>query len=140
MPKKKNKKLDFSARSESASGFGRSLGASLSLAGLNSDNTDVQVKTNSEEKRSSKETSTAEDILGPLGPKRVLKLGISKKGRGGKTVTTLQVLAHSTEAARERLAKAMGKALGCRVWHEDGLLCLQGEQRERVEKWIKQQA
>ena len=140
MPKKKKKKLDFSANSGSASGFGRSLGANLALAGLNSGNTDTQAKTDSEKKRSGKEIPNTEDLLSPLGPKRVLKLGISKKGRGGKTVTTLQVLAHSTEVARERLAKAMGKALGCRVWHEDGLLCLQGEQRERVEKWIKQQA
>ena len=81
MPKKKKKKLDFSANSESASGFGRSLGANLALAGLNSDNTDVQAKTDSEKTRLGKETSTTEDILSPLGPKRVLKLGISKKGR-----------------------------------------------------------
>ena len=138
MAKKKKQKLDFTASSEYSSGFARTFGASLSEAGLQNSLPEKKMnptKINHQQSPSMQE----EDLLSPLGPKRVLKLAISKKGRGGKTVTTMQVLAHSTEIARERLAKAMGKALGCRVWHEDDLLCLQGEQRERVQKWVKKQ-
>ena len=138
MAKKKKQKLDFSASSECSKGFGKTFGVSLSEAGLQNSLPAEKInptKMNHQQSPSIQE----EDLLSPLGPKRVLKLAISKKGRGGKTVTTMQVLAHSTEIARERLAKAMGKALGCRVWHEDGLLCLQGEQRERVDKWVKEQ-
>ena len=139
MAKKKKQKLDLSSNSEYSSGFVKNLGAKLSEVGLENSLTVKKIdhmKMNDLQKSDPQE----EDLLSPLGPKRVLKLAISKKGRGGKTVTTLKVLAHSTEDARERLAKAMGKALGCRVWHEDGLLCLQGEQRERVETWVKQRA
>ena len=143
MAKKKKQKLDFSETAQSASGFGRGLGGALALAGFEAGSVaDTQPK---QDKQAKLETSKSkapkkDDVLSPLGPKRVLKLGISKKGRGGKTVTTLQVLAHSDETSRTRLAKALGKALGCRVWLEDDVLCLQGEQKERVEKWVKAQA
>ncbi|MAD60442.1 MAG: hypothetical protein CMH49_02865 [Myxococcales bacterium] len=138
MAKKKKQKLDLSANSEYSSGFGRTFGASLSEVGLQNSLPKKMNPTKNNHQQSP--SMQVEDLLSPLGPKRVLKLAISKKGRGGKTVTTVQVLAHSTEMARERLAKAMGKALGCRVWHEDGLLCLQGEQRERIDKWVTEQA
>ncbi len=138
MAKKKKQKLDFSETAQSTSGFGRGLGGALALAGFEAESVaDTQPK---QDKKAKLEISKKDDVLSPLGPKRVLKLGVSKKGRGGKTVTTLQVLAHSDETSRTRLAKAMGKALGCRVWLEDDVLCLQGEQKERVEKWVKAQA
>mgnify|MGYP001152453298 CR=1 FL=1 len=82
-------------------------------------------------------------LLSPLGPKRALKLAISKRGRGGKTVTTLKPVQSASESVCERLAQALGRALGCRAWlgegDEEGFICLQGDQRARVEAWVKAQ-
>ena len=84
-------------------------------------------------------TEDKASLLQPLGPQRVLKLAISKKGRGGKVVTTLQTIEQSDHQSREALGKVLGKALGCRVWREDSLLCLQGDQRDRVRSWVATQ-
>ena len=74
-----------------------------------------------------------------LGPQKNLKLALSKKGRGGKVVTTLQTRDSDQDSGRSQLAKQLGKALGCRVWVEDDHLCLQGDQRDRIRHWVNQQ-
>lgn len=62
-----------------------------------------------------------------LGDKLVVSR--SKKGRGGKTVTTI---AGVTESLREGLAHDLRKALGCGATVEDGLVVVQGDQTARV--------
>jgi len=78
-------------------------------------------------------------LLAPLGPQRALKLQVSSKGRGGKTVTSLKTLSSSSSEERARLAQAIAKGLGCRAWLEEEWLCLQGDQRERLRAWVAAQ-
>ena len=87
-----------------------------------------------------KETSESPQLVSQvLGPQKKLKLALSKKGRGGKVVTTLQTRNSDQDSGRSQLAKQLGKALGCRVWVEDDHLCLQGDQRDRIRHWVNQQ-
>jgi len=79
------------------------------------------------------------DLLSPIGARRPLRTSISKKGRGGKVVTQLLLLPESAQADRERLAKGVAKALGCRAWVEHDQLCLQGDRRERLTDWVNTQ-
>lgn len=83
--------------------------------------------------------SPKECVLKLLGPQKKLKLTLSKKGRGGKVVTLLQTLEMGDDSSRKRMAKQLGKALGCRVWIEEKKLCLQGDQRDRVRQWVDDQ-
>lgn len=131
--------------------LGGGLAGALSLAGFEpppeppSNTSLTQSAQSAQSKESLKAKRPAEEahLLSPLGPKRVLKLAISKRGRGGKTVTTLKPLKGATQEACERLAQALGRSLGCRAWlgegDEEGLICLQGDQRARVEGWVKAQ-
>ncbi len=63
-------------------------------------------------------------------PGRVV-LRREKKGRGGKTVTTLTRHGLSP-AALAPLAKGLRKALGCGATVEDDVVVLQGDQRDRA--------
>lgn len=83
--------------------------------------------------------TTPLNILSPLGPKRVLRLALIKKGRGGKMVTTLTTLEQSDEEARDRLVSSLSRALGCRGWREETLLYFQGDQRDRITHWVHEQ-
>lgn len=78
-------------------------------------------------------------LLAPLKFKGALRFTLSKKGRGGKMVTQLQMRSDCTAEEYEKFAKATAKALGCRAWCEGALLCLQGEQRERMINWVEAQ-
>lgn len=83
---------------------------------------------------------TAKGLLSALGPRRPLRLSLSKKGRGGKLVTLLTLVPESEDAERAWLAQAVGKALGCRAWVEGEQLYLQGDQRERLTAWVTAQS
>lgn len=72
-------------------------------------------------------TPVAEPPATNLGDKLVVSR--SKKGRGGKTVTTI---AGVTESLREGLAHDLRKALGCGATVEDELVVVQGDQTARV--------
>ncbi len=63
-----------------------------------------------------------------LGDKLVVSR--SKKGRGGKTVTTIAGVANA--AAREALAVELRRALGCGASVDDALVVVQGDQVARV--------
>jgi translation initiation factor 1 len=63
-----------------------------------------------------------------LGEKLVVSR--SKKGRGGKTVTTIAGV--PDEATREALALELRRALGCGASVDDGLIVVQGDQVPRV--------
>ena len=62
----------------------------------------------------------------------------SKKGRGGKTVTCVRGI-DANEAQLEDLAKAIRQALGCGSTVEEGEILVQGEQLDRVAKWLEAQ-
>ena len=89
--------------------------------------------------QSDKSESEQMTPISALGPKRQLKLAITRAGRGGKTVTTLKVSATASAEARALLVKTLGRQLGCRAWLEDDLLITQGDQRERIKKWVSDQ-
>ena len=59
-----------------------------------------------------------------------LHLQKSRKGRGGKTTTTIGGFPAGTSL--KSLAKELGKSLGCGAFVEDGLIVIQGDQRERL--------
>jgi len=59
-----------------------------------------------------------------------------RKGRGGKTVTTVSGL-ERLPAELERIAKAMRKALGCGSTVEEGIIVLQGDIVPRVQAWLQ---
>jgi translation initiation factor 1 len=63
-----------------------------------------------------------------LGEKLVVSR--SKKGRGGKTVTTIAGV--HDEAAREALALELRRALGCGASVDEALIVVQGDQVPRV--------
>ena len=69
-------------------------------------------------------------------PKLVLRM--ERKGRGGKTVTLIEQL-RADAAGRAALAKRVAKALGtgCRV--EDEALVVQGDVRDRLRTWLRDQ-
>lgn len=66
----------------------------------------------------------------PLGGKIVIAR--SRKGRGGKTVTTITGIAGDLEP----LARELKHALGCGAVVEDRAIVVQGEQQERVQAFL----
>jgi translation initiation factor 1 len=61
---------------------------------------------------------------------------LERKGRGGKEATLVEKLELSPAALADWLADAR-RALGCGGAVEDGALVLQGDQRERVARWLE---
>ena len=60
----------------------------------------------------------------------------TRKGRGGKTVTTVRGIDAKGEAL-ESIARELKKALGCGASVEDGEVVVQGEQEKRVAAWLE---
>ncbi len=119
--KKKREKVPTTA--PSGGGLG-SLGELLGSHGLSASEP-APTKTSS---HAATNTTTAK-------PGRVV-IRKEKKGRRGKTVTTLT--GHGLEAAAaEALAKRLRKALGCGSGLESDALVLQGDQREAVAKLLE---
>lgn len=58
-----------------------------------------------------------------------------RKGRGGKTATVVEGIRVSASAL-ERIARALRRALGCGAGVEDGCVVVQGDQVDRVERWL----
>ena len=75
----------------------------------------------------------AHDPLGPA-PSRVV-VQKERKGRGGKTVTRVELRGVPADALDAWL-QACRRALGCGGAVEDGALVLQGDQRDRVNEWL----
>jgi translation initiation factor 1 len=69
------------------------------------------------------------------GPARAV-VRLERKGRGGKEATLVEKLA-LPEAALSRWLEEAKRALGCGGSLEDGALVLQGDQRERVARWLE---
>jgi translation initiation factor 1 len=71
----------------------------------------------------------------PAPPARAV-VRIERKGRGGKEATVVEKLGLSAAALEAWVADAR-RALGCGGAVEDGALVLQGDQRERVARWLE---
>jgi translation initiation factor 1 len=69
------------------------------------------------------------------GPARAV-VRIERKGRGGKEATVVEKLGLAPNALARWLDEAK-RALGCGGAIEDGALVLQGDQRERVARWLE---
>ena len=82
---------------------------------------------------------TIHSAFDALESKHQLKLGVTRAGRGGKIVTTLKMSPNSSFESKSALAKMIGRALGCRAWVEDGVMITQGDQRERIKRWVNEQ-
>ncbi len=84
------------------------------------------------------EKPTAEDP-GPSapakGPARAV-VRLERKGRGGKEATVVEKLGLAPRALAE-WTDAAKRALGCGGVVEGDALVLQGDQRERVRKWLE---
>jgi translation initiation factor 1 len=61
---------------------------------------------------------------------------IERKGRAGKEATVVEKLGLAPGALEAWLGEAR-RALGCGGAVEDGALVLQGDQRERVARWLE---
>ena len=72
---------------------------------------------------------------GPTSPARAV-VRIERKGRGGKEATVVEKLGLPPAALEAWLDEAK-RALGCGGAVEDGALVLQGDQRERVARWLE---
>jgi translation initiation factor 1 len=61
---------------------------------------------------------------------------IERKGRGGREVTVVEKLAVAPDALAGWLEDAR-RSLGCGGAVADGALVLQGDQRERIARWLE---
>jgi translation initiation factor 1 (eIF-1/SUI1) len=62
----------------------------------------------------------------------------SRKGRGGHTVTLVEVTGLKERELAD-LARRMGRDLGCGARVEEGHAVLQGDQVERAELWLRKE-
>jgi len=60
----------------------------------------------------------------------------TRSGRGGKTVTLVEGLDGWSETQREGLMKDLKRSLGCGASMEDGVIAVQGDQRDRLAGWL----
>jgi translation initiation factor 1 len=61
---------------------------------------------------------------------------IERKGRGGKEATVIEKLALPPREL-DSWADALKRSLGCGGAVEEGAIVVQGDQRERVRKWLE---
>lgn len=71
-----------------------------------------------------------------LTPRRAV-VRLEKKGRGGKQVTVVSHLEGLDAAALEAWCVSLRQGLGCGGAVEDDTLVLQGDQRQRVARWLE---
>ena len=67
----------------------------------------------------------------PSAERQTAQIALDRKGRGGKTVTLVRNLRHDP-ATRESLLKRLKQQCGVGGTLKDGVIELQGDQRERV--------
>jgi translation initiation factor 1 len=71
----------------------------------------------------------------PKGPARAV-VRLERKGRGGKEATVVEKLALAP-ATLSAWADEAKRALGCGGAVEEDVIVLQGDQRERVRRWLE---
>ena len=70
----------------------------------------------------------------PRGPR--VSFNIQRKGKGGKTVTLVYGLQELELAEQMSMCSQIQKGLGTGARFEDGILQIQGDQRERAKEWF----
>ncbi|MBI4820092.1 MAG: translation initiation factor [Deltaproteobacteria bacterium] len=89
------------------------------------------------EKKAQKEVAPEEppqeDTVGKTGAKVVV--AIERKGHGGKTVTRVEGL---DPGRIDDIGLDLKRSLGCGATVTDGVVFLQGDQRNRAADWLKQ--
>ncbi|MBR6471818.1 MAG: translation initiation factor [Victivallales bacterium] len=70
----------------------------------------------------------------PRGPH--VSFNIQRKGKGGKTVTLVYGLQELELAEQMSMCSQIQKGLGTGARFEDGILQIQGDQRERAKEWF----
>ena len=73
----------------------------------------------------------------PHGPR--VSFNIQRKGKGGKTVTLVHGLQALELTDQMTLCSQIQKALGTGARFEDGILQIQGDQRDRAHSWFSRQ-
>ena len=126
MNRKRKKKLDL----DQSEGFGQSLGQALGdrFGFVSSDRPPI------DENETLQNAATRTDI-----PKMRIKMNVSKKGRGGKTVTLCSGVECLDPNQRKDFSKLMSKALGTRVFWSEESLCVQGDLRDRLKTFFESQ-
>ncbi len=118
---KKTKKIDVNGQ-----GFGGTMADLLKGSGLAPpQSSDVHPPSVIEEKAA----STLPDA-------RLWRAQVERKGRKGKTVTRLYGVELNTTQT-QALCSAMGKAMGARVFVEEGEILIQGKHADRALKWLR---
>ena len=75
------------------------------------------------------------EAIGTPPPRAVVRL--ERKGRRGKEATVVEKL-ELDPATLDRWADALKRALGCGGGVEGGAVVVQGDQRDRVVRWLKE--
>lgn len=119
MARKKNKKVDASG-----SGFGGSFAALLKAQGLVAPDAEPSPDPVPEETAPAARLADVERAI----------VRHTRKGRGGKTVTLIEGLDGLDLAA---IAKRIRTALGCGASVEEDCVVVQGDQRDRVARWLE---
>jgi translation initiation factor 1 len=78
------------------------------------------------------------DEKGPAAFRGKLVVARTKRGRGGKTVTTIAGITGG-ETVLEEIARSARHALGCGAGVEDGMVVVQGDQVKRLAAWLEGQ-
>ncbi len=68
-----------------------------------------------------------------------LSFNIQRKGKGGKTVTLVHGLQELELLEQMTLCSRVKNALGCGARFENGVLEIQGDQRQRAQEWFAKQ-
>ena len=68
-----------------------------------------------------------------------LSFNIQRKGKGGKTVTLVHGLQELELLEQMALCSRVKNALGCGARFENGVLEIQGDQRQRAQDWFAKQ-
>ena len=87
----------------------------------------------STESGSIKEAETSQEISGPAG--KIIKMKREVKGRGGKTVTTLDGF-NLRENQLQQLAAELKRYCGSGGSVKGGLIIIQGDQRQKIEIYL----
>jgi translation initiation factor 1 (eIF-1/SUI1) len=116
MARKKKTKLDFSQDK----GFGQSVGQGL---GLNLDPASFE--------------SLVEEIQPLPIESMLIRLTVSRRGYGGKTVTECAGFNFPSDVQRAEFTQNLTKSLGTRAFWKDDLLCLQGDHCVRLKPYLE---
>ena len=67
-----------------------------------------------------------------------VQISHSRAKRSGKTVSIIRCKQTTFDVkTHQKLTKALGQFLACRAWVEEGMIYVQGDQRQRIHSWMQ---